>query len=52
MPPSDSLRPIRQNDRPRAVPAPFPPLVEQAILFGMVATAALFWIAVIWVIVR
>jgi hypothetical protein len=52
MPPSDSLRFIRPNDRPRAVPAPFPPLVEQALLFGMVAAAALFWIAVIWSIVR
>ncbi len=35
-----------------ARPAPFSPLVEQALLFGLFAAAALFWIAVIWWIVR
>ena len=55
---SDSLSLSRVNKRPRpsvraaARPAAFPPLVEQALLFGMFAAAALFWIAMIWWIVR
>ena len=32
--------------------APFPPLVEQAILFTFLAGGAGFWIAVIWWILR
>ncbi len=31
---------------------PLPPWLEQILLFGMFAAAALFWIAVIWWIVR
>jgi hypothetical protein len=38
--------------RGSARPAAFPPLVEQALLFGLFAAAALFWIAMIWWIVR
>ena len=33
-------------------PAAFAPWLEQAILFGMFAAAAGFWMAVIWWIVR
>jgi hypothetical protein len=32
--------------------APFPPLVEQAMLFGFFAFGAAFWVAVIWLILR
>lgn len=60
---SDLLSYSRVDKRPRpvarvssrktpAVPAPFSPLVEQALLFGLFAAAALFWIAMIWWIVR
>ena len=59
---SDLLSLPRVDKRPRAsqitariasgTPAPFPPLVEQALLFGLFAAAALFWIAMIWWIVR
>ena len=52
---SPPLVPLSDRPRPvtaRAAPAPFPPLVEQVILFGMVAGAVLFWVAVIWSIVR
>ncbi len=33
-------------------PAPLAPWLEQTLLFGLFAAAALFWIAVIWWIVR
>ncbi len=35
-----------------AARAPFPPLVEQLLLFTFFAGAASFWVAVIWWIVR
>lgn len=55
---SDSLSFPRADKRPRPAvraaarqPA-FPPLLEQALLFSLFAAAALFWIAMIWWIVR
>jgi hypothetical protein len=37
---------------PQHGPPAFPPLLEQALLFGLFVAAALFWIAMIWWIVR
>lgn len=35
-----------------AAPRPLPPWLEQSLLFALFVGAALFWIAVIWWIVR
>ncbi|HZL31699.1 MAG TPA: hypothetical protein VFC54_11670 [Pseudolabrys sp.] len=43
---------FRPHSPAQARRAPFPPLIEQAILFGFFAGGAAFWMAVIWWILR
>lgn len=43
---------IHRQRGAQAARAPFPPLIEQAILFTFFAGAATFWMAVIWWILR
>jgi hypothetical protein len=44
--------PFSKTGTQSAAPRPLPPWLEQILLFGLFAAAALFWIAVIWWIVR
>lgn len=48
---AQAYRHSRQR-RPQTARAPFPPLVEQALLFTFLAGGAGFWIGVIWWILR
>ncbi len=50
--PFSKAGPFSKTGTHSAESRPLPPWLEQCLLFGLFAAAALFWIAVIWWIVR